>query len=64
MLWFVNPHNAFQAVDLTKITSIEVRSNSIILDRVIWHFRSVSKAESVCEQIIKLVQQSRYRHSE
>ena len=65
MLWFVNPYNAFQAIDLLKVTSIEVKSNSIRFDdKAEWHFRSQDKSKEVFESIIKLAQQSRYRHSE
>lgn len=62
MIWFVNPFNAKKAVDLSKITYIEVVYDSIYFNHSLWYtFSNKFEAEEVYENIIRLLQISRYK---
>lgn len=63
MLWFVNPHNSLETINLVTTKYIRQSNNFIQFDSCEWHFSSAKKAREVYESIIKLAQQTRYRKS-
>ncbi len=61
MFWFVNPYNPNKAINLVMIGSLATKKNMLYLDNHTWMFEDDAKAKEVYEQIVKLVQQYRYR---
>lgn len=62
MLWYMNPHNETQAIDLSKIVCIELGSCVILFDdKILWEFVSHKKAKDIYESMIKLLQEKRYK---
>ena len=64
MLWFVNPLNPYKAVNLTVCGSLNLKKTNIYIDNHVWSFETNDEAKAVYEEMIKLVQQSRYRVKE
>lgn len=61
MFWYVNPLNSNKAVNLGVIKTISMKQNMIFLDEYTWVFETKKQATKVYEEIIKLVQEYRYR---
>jgi hypothetical protein len=65
MLWFVDPEIENRAIDLLKLTAVEVRQTSLYLcteERTfIWDYEDRHIVERVYNDVIKLLQQDRYR---
>ena len=64
MLWFVNPKDAGKAVNLSICGSLNLKKTNVYIDNHVWVFKDTAEALEVYEEMIKLVQQSRYRFKE
>lgn len=61
MFWYVNPYKTNQAVNLVNISTLNQKDNMIFLDNITWIFSSEEKAKSIYENMIKVVQEFRYK---
>ena len=61
MFWFVNPYKPNLAVNLAAIGSMALKDNMIFLDNQTWVFKDEDQAKRTYEEMIKLVQEFRYR---
>jgi len=63
VLWYVNPKKPNLAVNLAVIATIALKQNMIFLDSQTWVFEEECEAKNIYEEIIKLVQEFRYKRS-
>lgn len=64
MLWFVNPYDDTQAINLDLVRLIKLTTDkqrcAVKFDVIVWNFSSRAQASEVYETVIRLGQKGRY----
>ena len=59
--WFVNPYNAWQAVNLKQAVGLQLAGNSIIIfthtEQITWHFPKDIMAQDTYESMVRVAQE-------